>query len=347
TIQWQNSIGGNSTDYLNSIQQTSDGGFILGGYSSSAISGDKTEASLGFADYWAVKLYGTVPVNSIVTSTISPLSYFQTDPVNVSYTASGTFSAGNIFTAQLSDASGSFVLPIAIGTLASTTSGMIAATIPLATPAGTGYRIRVVSSNPIIIGSNNGENITINALTCDVPAGEFTSNITSTTAKTNWIAISSANKYNIRYRVSGTTAWTRVSSTTNFKKLNNLSASTQYDWQVQSICTSAGLGKSNWSTIQNFTTNPLRFSSPVETSLEVYPNPIASAATITFTLTQSENVSIRLISAEGKEVMTIANGNFSEGNHEVNFNRQSLAAGIYFLQFKTNHEMTTRKVVIN
>jgi len=59
TIVWQNTIGGNNDDYLNAIQQTSDGGYILGGSSRSHISGDKTEDSQGSEDYWAVKLDGT------------------------------------------------------------------------------------------------------------------------------------------------------------------------------------------------------------------------------------------------------------------------------------------------
>jgi hypothetical protein len=56
TIQWQNTIGGSDYDYLNSIIQTSDGGYLLGGYSRSNISGDKTENSLGGFDYWIVKI---------------------------------------------------------------------------------------------------------------------------------------------------------------------------------------------------------------------------------------------------------------------------------------------------
>ncbi len=55
-IQWQNTIGGSNNDQLTSIQQTSDGGYILGGYSGSGISGDKTESSQGGLDYWVVKL---------------------------------------------------------------------------------------------------------------------------------------------------------------------------------------------------------------------------------------------------------------------------------------------------
>jgi hypothetical protein len=58
-IQWQNTIGGNDTDYFSTLQQTTDGGFILGGYSQSNISGDKTENSWGNSDYWVVKLDAT------------------------------------------------------------------------------------------------------------------------------------------------------------------------------------------------------------------------------------------------------------------------------------------------
>lgn len=54
-IQWQNTIGGNEFDYLNSVQQTADGGYVLGGFSSSGISGDKTENNIGNVDYWIIK----------------------------------------------------------------------------------------------------------------------------------------------------------------------------------------------------------------------------------------------------------------------------------------------------
>jgi len=54
-IQWQNTIGGSGYDQLSSMDLTSDGGYILGGYSNSPFSGDKTENSVGFNDYWIVK----------------------------------------------------------------------------------------------------------------------------------------------------------------------------------------------------------------------------------------------------------------------------------------------------
>lgn len=55
-IQWQKTIGGDARDELNSVFETNDGGFILGGTSFSEISGNKTAASKGYSDYWVVKL---------------------------------------------------------------------------------------------------------------------------------------------------------------------------------------------------------------------------------------------------------------------------------------------------
>ncbi|MGV3587660.1 MAG: T9SS type A sorting domain-containing protein [Adhaeribacter sp.] len=56
TKQWDKTIGGSSNESLYSIQQTHDGGYILGGSSRSDASGDKTENSKGYYDYWVVKL---------------------------------------------------------------------------------------------------------------------------------------------------------------------------------------------------------------------------------------------------------------------------------------------------
>ncbi|MEO0038526.1 MAG: hypothetical protein RIQ59_1737 [Bacteroidota bacterium] len=55
-VQWQKTFGGKYVDELRSMEQTKDGGYILGGYSNSPESGDKTEPSIGIGDYWVVKI---------------------------------------------------------------------------------------------------------------------------------------------------------------------------------------------------------------------------------------------------------------------------------------------------
>jgi hypothetical protein len=111
----------------------------------------------------------TVFSQSVTTSAITGSPFCAGAAVNVPYTISGTFTAGNIFTAQLSDATGSFASPVNIGTLTSANAGAINATVPFTTTSGTAYRIRVVSSTPATTGTNNGSNLTINALTITAP----------------------------------------------------------------------------------------------------------------------------------------------------------------------------------
>jgi hypothetical protein len=55
TKQWDKRFGGTGPDYITNVRQTADSGYILAGYSSSPISGDKTETSQGYNDYWIVK----------------------------------------------------------------------------------------------------------------------------------------------------------------------------------------------------------------------------------------------------------------------------------------------------
>jgi len=54
--QWDKSFGGTDNDHLSSLIQTIDQGYILGNWSYSGISGDKTQVSWGSSDYWIIKI---------------------------------------------------------------------------------------------------------------------------------------------------------------------------------------------------------------------------------------------------------------------------------------------------
>ncbi len=55
-MQWDKDFGGTNGDALFSIEQTPDGGYILGGSSISGISGDKTQNTWGGYDFWIIKI---------------------------------------------------------------------------------------------------------------------------------------------------------------------------------------------------------------------------------------------------------------------------------------------------
>ncbi|NVN95783.1 MAG: T9SS type A sorting domain-containing protein [Bacteroidetes bacterium] len=117
-----------------------------------------------------IKLFGNI---SLATSSLTSNSLCAGQTISVPYTVSDVLANGNFFTTQLSDATGSFTNPLNIGILSSFASGIINAVIPSNTSVGSAYRIRVVSSNPSIVGSDNGFNLNINNLPAkpDLPTG--------------------------------------------------------------------------------------------------------------------------------------------------------------------------------
>ncbi|MBL7962359.1 MAG: hypothetical protein JNM31_00815 [Flavobacteriales bacterium] len=99
--------------------------------------------------------------------TVDPMSIMDFCPgatFTIGFTATGTFNAGNVFTAELSDATGSFVAPTVIGASAATTSGNVNCTIPAAAIASSTYLLRVSSSDLPLTGVPYGATLTIHPL---------------------------------------------------------------------------------------------------------------------------------------------------------------------------------------
>lgn len=105
--------------------------------------------------------------------------------------------SGNSFVAQLSDAVGSFASPVAIGALSGRVSDSVAAQIPHNTTPGNGYRIRIVSTNPVMTATDNGSNITIlpapvaipgtsNTAGCNTSNGSVSASFSGGTAPFFW-----------------------------------------------------------------------------------------------------------------------------------------------------------------
>lgn len=56
TIQWQQDYGTTDNDYLSVLTKTRDGGYCMGGHSTTGVSGDKTQPSKGGDDLWIIKV---------------------------------------------------------------------------------------------------------------------------------------------------------------------------------------------------------------------------------------------------------------------------------------------------
>lgn len=83
------------------------------------------------------------------------------DSLKLGFKAPTSYNANNTFYAELSNLLGDFSSPTIVGTLNSNTTGVIPCVIPLNTPTGKGYRVRIRASSPQYISRDNGVNIHI------------------------------------------------------------------------------------------------------------------------------------------------------------------------------------------
>ena len=90
------------------------------------------------------------------------------------------------------------------------------------------------------------------AASCNVPGGLLASAITTTSATLGWTAVAGAAHYNIQYRKVGTTTWSTGTATVNSFGVTGLTASSNYEFQVQTVCSS---GTSAFSASGTFTTS--------------------------------------------------------------------------------------------
>ncbi len=307
--QWDADFGGSSNDYLTPVEQTADGGFILGGYSSSPVSGDKTQATQGGVDYWIVK--------TDINGKKQWDADFGGSDFDFLYGLKQTKDNGYILGGHTS----------------SNTSGD-------KTQDSKGF-------NDYWIVKTNAD-----GTACNIPTNLKTTNITTDAATVKWDNVSGVINYYVSYRIAGSLAeWTTVSATGNFTELHDLFPGTPYEWKVRSVCNAQKLITSPWSVKQTFTA--LASSDAIAKTISgqgnmlgVNPNPVSQTAVISFSLVKTSPVRITISDVNGRILKVITEENYSEGKHRINFSRESLTAGMYYLQLKTDSGVMMKRFII-
>jgi len=77
-----------------------------------------------------------------------------------------------------------------------------------------------------------------------------------------------------------------------------------------------------------------------------YPNPFNPSTTIRFSLSQREQVTLKVFDVNGREVATLVDGNLEAGNHAVTFAPREITTGLYFYKLTTGKFSQTRKAVL-
>ena len=169
---WGTFFGGTFYDYANGVAVDANGQTMIAGYTTSlglyGAGGISTAGAAqvayaggsydGFVAKFDADLYVTInqPFTDTMVCAGGTLQVFYSV-----LPAPQTFTAGNTFTVQLSNAIGSFASPVNIGTVTAVSSGTISCVIPGGTPLGSGYRIRIVATNPAYVSPDEFYNINV------------------------------------------------------------------------------------------------------------------------------------------------------------------------------------------
>ena len=81
-------------------------------------------------------------------------------------------------------------------------------------------------------------------------------------------------------------------------------------------------------------------------SLEAVPNPAQNATLLRFNLPAAENISLSVFDVLGKKLVTLIEGNQSEGQHEKIFEAGNFPAGEYFCRLEAGDKMITKKIIL-
>ena len=306
--EWDATMGGRSTEILYQAMMTTDGGVILGGYSNSNISGNKTTDSIGHYDYWLVKLRKPMFYCNTIDTSGCPGGN-----VNLIFNALKTYQAGNHFLVQVSDRYGNWTNYTNVGVKTSSKTGIdsVLCLMPETFFASSSYRIRIVSSKPVDT-SLWGPCVRLRA----APLKPVISKMG------NVLTCSSLNNMYQWYL-----NYIPIVGETN--RTINVTSTGWYTVKVDS-----GDGCSNLSA--PFEVYSLGLNSLLTSNLEIFPNP--STGTL-FVKGLPEGSKITLLDITGKQLSEFAaTSNLFELNN--------LPKGIFLLQASDGNATLTRKIVV-
>ena len=86
--------------------------------------------------------------------------------------------------------------------------------------------------------------------------------------------------------------------------------------------------------------------SKLSNEVAIFPNPLTNSATIIFSLTKSEKVSLKIFDVNGRLVTTLADKIFEDGENEILWDAADVNSGIYFLQFQSGDILKTEKLIV-
>jgi flagellar hook capping protein FlgD len=82
-----------------------------------------------------------------------------------------------------------------------------------------------------------------------------------------------------------------------------------------------------------------------------YPNPFNPDTNISFALEEAGKVEIAIFNAKGQNIRTLVNGNYTAGEHVINWNGRSdqqkaMPSGVYYYRMNSNAQYINKKMIL-
>ncbi|MEO8066466.1 MAG: T9SS type A sorting domain-containing protein [Flavobacteriales bacterium] len=274
TMEWDVDLGGLNEDWLTQLQQTDDGGYILGGWSWSGVSGDKTQPSNGDNDYWIIKTdaNGVLLWDKAFGGNTNDYMYAIEQTIDGGYVLGGYSSSG---------VSGDKTQP---------------------TQGGTDYWLVKVAVNGVL----------------------------------QWDADFGGTDFDFLYALRQTNDGGYI--------LGGYSSS-----DIGGDKTQMSKGVNDYWIIKTdggFLSSGVAGPGAGASGLGIFPNPVPQYATLSFTLSEASETVIDLLDMSGRVIVSLADEKLAAGDHTIQFNRRSIQAGAYLLRVGSEEGMAIMKMVI-
>lgn len=183
---------------------------------------------------------------------------------------------------------------------------------------------------------------------CAAPTGMAVVPVTGsngTKVKLTFTSNIAAGWHVLRYRIaSSSNAWSVISPANGAgTTITGLTASTQYEYQLQSKCSATNIGA--WTAVDYFTTggNPSKeMNEVVETyvsNVSIYPNPTRDVLNIELSAVENASTVVKVFDMSGRLVKQIQ-ANTEKGTNNLVIDLKDVTNGIYTVQVLENGKLT-------
>ncbi len=348
TIQWTRYIGGSGNDNAFSLAQTTDGNFVLGGYTNSFGAGNY--------DMYFAKLNGSGAL--LWSKTAGGTGEDQT--LSIIKTSDGGFLAAGYTESFGSGGKDMFIVKFdSAGNTCGNTTSPISTTGTSGT--ATSPTFTVTAQNPTVTTPDPviGSGGILNSICSTLPPAQPTlvsppNNSFNQLSSVRFIWNKSIGASTYRLQVAQDSLFTNLvlndsTLTDSTIVVTNLTTNKYYWWRVNA---KNAIGTSPYSAIWKFGTffvglNQLSNIIPDDFKLyNNYPNPFNPVTKIRFNIPNAGKVIFSIYDMLGNEIFTINENNLIPGIYEYQFDGSNYPSGIYFYRLISGNFSETKKMVL-